>query len=66
MDDQLRVMYEQRQAAEKHAKRCELECRDLEEKLRVADREISNADVYRDGFRGDKEKVSSKTTTSLS
>lgn len=57
MDDQLRVMYEQRQAAEKHAQRCELECRDLEEKLRTADREIANTDVYREGLRGDKEKV---------
>lgn len=57
MDDQLRVMYEQRQTAEKHAQRCELEARDLEGKLRAADREIANADVYRDGLRGDKEKV---------
>lgn len=58
MDEQLRVLHEQRNAAESHVRRAELDVRDVQERLRKADRDISNADVYREGLRSDKENVS--------
>lgn len=57
LDDQLKVMYDQKNMAEKRARRCELDVKDLEDRLRNADRELANSGVYRDGLRGDKEKV---------
>jgi len=57
LDDQLRNMYEQKQSAEKEARRCELDVRDISDRLRTAERELNNGDVYRDGLRTDKEKV---------
>ncbi|KAF6021904.1 CCDC170 [Bugula neritina] len=56
LDDQLRNMYEQKQSAEKEARRCELDVRDISDRLRTAERELNNGDVYRDGLRTDKEK----------
>lgn len=50
-------MYEQKQSAEKEARRCELDVRDISDRLRTAERELNNGDVYRDGLRTDKEKV---------
>lgn len=58
LDDQLRVLHDQRNAAEQQSRRAELDVRDMQERLRKADREINNADVYRDGLRSDKENVS--------
>lgn len=58
LDDQLRILHDQRGAAEAACRRAELDVRDMQDRLKKADREITNSDVYREGLRGDKEKVS--------
>ena len=58
MDEQMRVLHDQRNSAEAAVRRAELDVRDMQERLRKADRDITNADVYREGLRSDKENVS--------
>ena len=58
MDEQMRVLHDQRNSAEAAVLRAELDVRDMQERLRKADRDITNADVYREGLRSDKENVS--------
>lgn len=66
LDEQLRGMYNHRQSAEQQARRFEIETRDLEERLRTTERELTNGGVYRDGLRTDKEKVNDSTGLSIS
>ena len=58
MDEQMRVLHDQRNSAEAAVRRAELDVRDMQERLRKADRDITSADVYREGLRSDKENVS--------
>ena len=57
LDDQLRMMHNQRQTVDQQTRRYEIEVRDLQERLRQSERELTNGDAYRTGLRTDKEKV---------